>query len=128
LRFHYSRHRRQGPGHAVKSKPLSDAYYKPPQYEISGIDLVTEGVLTLNQAYNILEDDPDSYEQDSCVSGLCMLMRSADAVNLLVGTAANPGHQNIVFRQMGVLPRPVIVQKICEKLKKMGKLVTIEYL
>lgn len=115
-------------GIQVQNKQLSDAYYKPPQYEIAGIDLVTEGVLTLNQAYNILDDDPVSYEKDSCVSTLCILIRSADAVNLLVGAAANPGHQNIVFRQMGVLPRPVIVQKISEKLREMGKLVTIEYL
>ncbi|MFA6358426.1 MAG: SpoIIE family protein phosphatase [Candidatus Omnitrophota bacterium] len=115
-------------GVPVRSKPVSEAYYKPPQYEIAGIDLVTEGALTMNQVYNILEEDPRSYEADSCVSSLCLFLRSADAVNLLVGTAANPGYQNIIFRQMGVLPRLVIVQKIVEKLKKMGKLVTIEYL
>lgn len=115
-------------GVSVKTKAISDAYYKPPQYEVSGIDLVTEGVLTLNQVYNILEEDPGSYEADSCVSSLCMFLRSVDAVNLLVGTAANPGYQNIVFRQMGVLPRVAIIQKIIDKLKKMGKLVTVEYL
>ncbi len=115
-------------GVPVNSKPVSDAYYKPPQYEIAGIDLVTEGALTLNQVYNILEEDPRSYEADSCVSNLCVLLRNADAVNLLVGTAANPNHQNIVFRQMGVLPRLAIVQKIAETLKKMGKLVTVEYI
>ncbi|MDD5042481.1 MAG: SpoIIE family protein phosphatase [Candidatus Omnitrophica bacterium] len=115
-------------GIQVKNKQISDAYYKPPQYEISGIDLVTEGVLTLNQACNILGVDPDSYEEDSCVSGFCTLVRSADAINMIVGTAVNSGHRNIIFRQMGVLPRPVIVQRIAEKLKEMGKLVTVEYL
>jgi hypothetical protein len=115
-------------GVPVKNKPLSEAYYKPPQYEIEGIDLVTEGALTMNQVYNILEEDPHAYEADSCVSSLCVFLRAADAVNLLVGTAANPGYQNIIFRQMGILPRLVIVQKIVEKLKKMGKLVTVEYL
>lgn len=111
----------------VTSKPMSNAFHKPPQYEISGIDLVTEGALTLNQVCNILEEDPNTYEADSCVSSLCLCLRDADAVNMLVGTAANPGHQNIVFRQMGILPRLVIVQKIAEKLRKMGKLVTMEY-
>lgn len=118
----------QALGVPVKSKPVSDAYYQPPQYEIAGIDLVTEGALTLNQVYNILEEDPRSFDADSCVSAFCMHLRGADSVNFLVGTAANPNHQNIVFRQMGVLPRLAIVQKIAEKLKKMGKLVTLEYL
>lgn len=115
-------------GVPVKNKPVSEAYYKPPQYEISGIDLVTEGALTLNQLYNILEEDPRSFEEDSCVSSLCMMLRDADAVNIMAGTAANPGYQNIIFRQMGLLPRLAIIQKIAEKLKEMGKLVTVEYL
>lgn len=114
-------------GAQVKLRGVSEAYYKPPQYEIKGIDLVTEGVITLNQVYNILEENPENLDNESCVSQLCVLLRDADAVNLMVGAASNPGHHNIVFRQMGLLPRQVIVQLLSEKLKKMGKLVTIEY-
>ncbi len=96
----------------------------PPEYQIDGIDLVTEGVATLNQVYNILEEDPDTYDEASAVTRFCQLLREADLVHFLVGGAQNPAHSAIAFKQLGVQSRSVIVPLIADKLRAMGKLVT----
>lgn len=99
----------------------------PPRYYLEGIDLVTEGAITLNQVYNVLEEDPGSFEEQSGVTELQSLLREADRINFLVGTARNPAHGDIVFRQRGLLTRTNIVPLLVEKLEKLGKLVTVEY-
>lgn len=115
-------------GVAIDIKDVSNAYHKPPSYDIKGIDYATEGAITLNQVYNILGEAPEKLEPDSSVSDLYRLFHTSDTINFLVGTAANPGHEHIVFRQMGVFPRDVIVRLLAEKLKSMGKLANIIYL
>jgi len=115
-------------GVAIDIKDVSNAYHKPPSYDIKGIDYSTEGAITLNQVYNILGEAPEKLESDSSVSDLYRFFHTSDTINFLVGTAANPGHEHIVFRQMGVYPRDVIVRLLAEKLKAMGKLVNIIYL
>jgi hypothetical protein len=115
-------------GVAVQSKTLSNAFHKPPSYEIQGIDHAFEGAITLNQVYNILEERADRLEPNSSVSDLYRLFHGADTINFVVGTAVNPGHENIVFRQMGIYPREVIVQLLVEKLRKLGKVVNVEYI
>lgn len=99
----------------------------PPRYYIEGIDLVTEGAITLNQVYNVLEADPKSFEEVSGVTELQHLLRQADRINFVVGAAQNPAHGDIVFQQRGLLTRTNIVPLLAEKLEKLGKLVTVEY-
>lgn len=111
----------------ITVKEISDAYHKPPSYVIPGIDYATEGAITLNQLYNILEENAETLDEDSSVSNLYKLFHSSDTINFFVGTAVNPGHESIVFRQMGMYPRDVIVKFLAEKLKKMGKLVNVSY-
>ncbi len=113
---------------SVDVKGLSSAFHNPPSYAIEGIDFATEGAVTLNQLYNILEEDRDRLDKTSSVSTLYRLFHASDTIHFFVGTAKNPGHQGIVFRQMGVFPREVIVELLAEKLRKMGKLVSIEYI
>ncbi|MDD3844951.1 MAG: SpoIIE family protein phosphatase [Syntrophorhabdaceae bacterium] len=115
-------------GVPIEIKNMSNAYHKPPSYDIKGIDYATEGAITLNQVYNILGEAPEKLEPDSSVSDLYRFFHASDTINFLVGTAANPGHEHIVFRQMGVYPRDFIVRLLAEKLKSMGKLVNIIYL
>ncbi len=97
---------------------------RPPEYAIEGIDLVTEGAATLNQAFNILDEDPDTYDEESAVTKLCRMLREADLIHFLVGGAHNPGHDTIAFKQLGVQTRRTIVSMLVGKLKDMGKLVT----
>jgi hypothetical protein len=111
----------------VKAKDISEGYHKPPSYELSGVDYAAEGAVTLNQAYNILEENPNVLDPDSSVSDLCRLFHSSDRINFIVGTATNKSHGGIIFRQMRIFPREVIVNLLAEKLQKMGKLVKVEY-
>jgi hypothetical protein len=115
-------------GVPVKTKNISEAFHKPPSYEIEGIDYAAEGAITLNQVYNILEEEAHKLEADSSVSDLFRFFHASDRINFIVGTARNPGHENIVFRQMGVFPREVIIRLLAERLTNMVKLVNIEYI
>ena len=112
-------------GRAVRTLNITaSSMAHPPEYEIEGIDLVTEGAATLNQAYNILDEDPDLYDEASAVTRLCRMLLEADIVHFLVGEAHNPGHDTITFKQLGVQTRKTIVPMLAEKLRDMGKLVT----
>lgn len=97
-------------------------FYQPPVYKITGIDFVTEGAVVLNQLNNILDADAEVYVEDSCVSDIALLIKHSDLIIIWHGLAKNSAHENIVFRQMGILPRKIIIRQIIEKLKKMGKL------
>jgi Stage II sporulation protein E (SpoIIE) len=98
----------------------------PPKYRLAGVDLATEGAVTLMQAYNILEEDPSRYEEDSGVTELCDLLRSADRIHFFVGSAVNPAHKSIAFLQKGILPRVRTVALLREALTKAGKLVVVD--
>ncbi len=113
-------------GQPLKVLELSTSFASPPTYQIPGIDLVTEGAVTLNQIYNILEEDLEDYQGGSCVGQICRMMRSADMIRLFVGGARNLGNQGLEFKQLGVLPRSLIVNLLVEKLRKMGKVVVEE--
>ncbi|MCX7965972.1 MAG: serine/threonine-protein phosphatase [Syntrophorhabdaceae bacterium] len=109
----------------IKDEP--QGYHKPPSYEIEGIDFATEGAITLNQVYNIIDVKPEKLGSSSPVATLAKIFHESDIINFIVGTATNRAHQGIIFRQMGIFPREVIVKLLSEKLKKMGKVVNIEY-
>lgn len=98
----------------------------PPHYEISGVALVTEGAVTLNQVYNLIDESLTDYREDSGVTRLCELLRQADRIQFLVGTAPNQAEGDLVFRQQGILPRAKIVPLIAENLRNKGKLVIVE--
>jgi hypothetical protein len=109
---------------SVEREPQS--MVAPPRYELPGIDLVTEGAVTLNQAYNVLDEDLGNFIEDSGVTELCALLQVADRVNLFVGGAKNKASGNISFRQCGILTRENIVPLIAQKLRVAGKLVVVE--
>ncbi|MDX9976249.1 MAG: hypothetical protein RBU21_24955, partial [FCB group bacterium] len=87
----------------------------------------TEGAVTLNQVFNILEEDDSRYEPKSGVSNLARLLKDADRVEFLVGRAPNLAGEDIAFRQQGILPRTTIVPLLAEKLQSAGKLVIVRY-
>ncbi len=98
----------------------------PPRCFIDGIDLVTEGTITLNQIYNVLDEDPNSLEEGSAVTLLYQMLQNADRVRILLGGAINPATHDISFKQKGILTRQAIVPLLAKKLEDMGKLVIIE--
>lgn len=97
----------------------------PPEYFIEGMDLVTEGAVTLNQVYNLWDEDSDKLERNSPVTILLALLGVADRVNFFNGTAPNLAESDIGFVQTGILHRKVILPLLAEKLKAAGKLVII---
>lgn len=110
----------------VAMETISTEFHKPPSYKIEGVDLATEGAITLNQVYNIIEESENKLSADSAVSDLYRLLHGADTINVIIGTASNPAHKAIIFRQMGVLPREAIIPLLVEKLRKMGKLISVK--
>jgi hypothetical protein len=98
----------------------------PPAYQLAGIDLVTEGAVTLNQVYNIWDENPAHLESNTGPTRLCRMLHDADRVNIWCGEATNAGNGDITFRQTGVLPRQKIVPLLVDRLRAAGKLVVEE--
>jgi hypothetical protein len=113
-------------GKELEMEQNENTLVAPPSYRLDGIDLVTEGAITLTQVYNILEEDPSRYEEWSGVTQLCDLLRDADRIHFFVGTASNPGNTSIAFQQKGILPRIRTVPLIRDRLTKAGKLVVVD--
>lgn len=112
-------------GKEIKIKAVNSQMNMPPEWKIEGFDLVTEGASTLNQTFNILEEDSKKYNINSVVSKLAILMKEATQINFFMGIAQNQGHNDISFMQLGVLKRIKIVPLLVEKLINMGKIVTL---
>ncbi|OFX68676.1 MAG: hypothetical protein A2X12_05630 [Bacteroidetes bacterium GWE2_29_8] len=103
----------------------SENHITPPSYKLNGIELVTEGMVTLNQVFHLLDEDPDKYPQDSPASNLAYFLKVADRVNIWLGKAENLNEGSIEFKQQGLLNRGKIIKKIIEKLREQGKLVVV---
>jgi hypothetical protein len=108
----------------MESSPTS--MIAPPKLEIPGVDLVTEGAVTLNQVYNVLSEDMSRFTESSGVTELCGLLQVADRVNIISGEAKNQASDDISLRQCGILTRDHIVPLLAQKLLAAGKLVVVE--
>ena len=101
----------------------------PPVGRIEGIDLVTEGVLTLAHTLENLKRGVTAKEIQFKVdgaSGLTRLLLGSDEVTFLVGRALNPAHQNPNLpRDLGL--KSHIANEIKLNLEKLGKIVHVEY-
>jgi len=107
----------------VVTLSMGNSFGQPPEYEIAGIDLVTEGAITLNQVYNILDEPAERLIGNSLVERLCLMIKSADVIHLMIGNAANVAHDDLIFKQIGVHIRKSTIQQIANTLKKHGKLI-----
>jgi len=115
-------------GRAVNVEKLSPSFAQPPKYQMEGFDLVTEGVITLNQAYNILEEGIETLEdidEESSVQVLCKEMLEADIIRIYLGGAQNTANESLQFKQLGIMPRRQVIKHIINKLRDMGKIVTL---
>jgi len=67
----------------------------PPESEMDGIDLVTEGILTLSKVANILKNyTSDSDLGDGPADKMVKLFIRSDEIHILVGTKINIAHQD----------------------------------
>jgi hypothetical protein len=100
----------------------------PPIARLAGMDLVTEGILTLTRLRDMLragtERSAVRFQVDGA-SSLLRLLLEVDHVHFLVGQAVNPAHQNPDLpHQLGI--RVGIVREIVDELRRLGKEVTVE--
>lgn len=101
-------------------------HFTPPSYKIDDIDLVTEGAVTLNQFYNIIDEDRVEMDDDNPATKLYDYMLNADRINFFVGANINPATHDIRFIQQGLVARHKIIPVIAAKLRELGKLVVEE--
>ncbi|MEL4105263.1 SpoIIE family protein phosphatase [Oscillospiraceae bacterium WX1] len=108
-------------------KSAGTALGSPPEYQMDGVDMITEGAVILNQIYNILGEDPDCFSCASPVERLCAMMLKADVITFIVGRSVNSAHTELVFKQLGIRPRDAAIRLISKRLTEMGKLIVGEY-
>lgn len=96
-----------------------------PAYKMSGCELITEGMVTLNQVYNLLDENIERLMEDSPVMQFSYFLKMADRVNIWLGRSENSTDEHLEFRRQGLLSREKIIQKTTEKLRELGKLVVI---
>lgn len=101
----------------------------PPIGILPGIDLVTEGAVTLVYALEHLKYGTKLKELKPCNDGasrLATLLLEADDINFIIGTAANPALQGVGVPAIYAYKQHVI-RDLITVLKTKGKRVTEEY-
>ncbi|MBR6568442.1 MAG: SpoIIE family protein phosphatase [Clostridia bacterium] len=106
----------------------------PPIAELEGVDLVTEGVITVNKVVEYANDylgenkhyEHWSFKKDGASLICRLLFEEATDINFYVGRAINPAHQNpdlpITFNI-----KMNLVDELSKSLKKMGKRIKVSY-
>lgn len=106
----------------------------PPTAEIEGVDLVTEGVITVNRVVEYAQDvlgQNELYEKwcfgKDGASLICqMLFEEATDINFYVGRAVNPAHQNPDL-PINFNIKMNLVEELSKCLKQMGKRIKVSY-
>ena len=121
-------------GKQVKTSLVFEQSDVPPIAEIEGVDLVTEGVITINKVIEYAKDALDKnekYEHWSIsrdgASMICrLLFEEATDINFYVGRAVNPAHQNPDL-PINFNIKMNLVEELSACLKKMGKRIKVSY-
>jgi len=99
----------------------------PAMASIPGIDLATEGVITMSRVCEMLEGKPVQYEKANGAVKLYQHLVKADEVNIIAGTAINEAYQNPELPQMLSL-RKNLVDKLVDILQhRWNKTVHLTY-
>ena len=106
----------------------------PPTASIEGVDLVTEGVLTINRVLEYAKDClgenklyGDWHKKNDGASQIArMLFDEATDINFYVGKAINPAHQNPNL-PIGFNIKMQLVEELSDTLKKMGKNINVSF-
>jgi len=100
----------------------------PPVAKLEGIDLTTEGILTLTKTNDLLHSGADRETVKFRTDGASALLRlclDVDHIHFMVGLSVNPAHQNPDLPgELGM--KLAVVRGIADELSKRGKEVTVE--
>ena len=106
----------------------------PPIAEIEGVDLVTEGVITINKVLEYAKDYLNSnesythwgYKKDGASLICRLLFEEATDINFYVGRAVNPAHRNPDL-PINFNIKMNLVEELSKCLKQMGKRIKVSY-
>ena len=106
----------------------------PPIAELEGVDLVTEGVITVNRVVEYAKDyigsnqryEEWSFQRDGASLISRLLFEEATDINFYVGRAINPAHQNPDL-PINFNIKMNLVDELSKCLKKMGKKIKVSY-
>ena len=106
----------------------------PPTAEIEGVDLVTEGVITINRVLEYAKDylgdnklyETWSFKKDGASQISRLLFEEATDINFYVGRAINPAHQNPDL-PINFNIKMNLVDQLSKCLVKMGKKIKVSY-
>ena len=106
----------------------------PPIAHIEGVDLVTEGVITMNKVIQYAKDylgenalyEEWSFKKDGAALISRLLFEEATDINFYVGRAVNPAHQNPDL-PINFNIKMNLVEELSTCLKKMGKRIKVSY-
>ena len=114
--------------------PSLEYYSKdvPPTAIIDGLDLVTEGVITLGKVLEVTKNYLDVKDvrnkslssKDGATKLAEFILKRASQVNLFVGTTLNPAHKDL---PIDISMKMKIVENLKKTLEESGKIVTIQY-
>ena len=118
----------------VKASLTFEASDVPPIAEIEGVDLVTEGVITVNKVLEYAKDylgenkhyEHWSFKRDGASLICRLLFEEATDINFYVGRAVNPAHQNPDL-PINFNIKMNLVEELSKCLKKMGKKIKVSY-
>ena len=106
----------------------------PPTAELEGVDLVTEGVITMNKVVEYAKDylaenafyEEWSFKRDGAAQISRLLFEEATDINFYVGRAINPAHQNPDL-PINFNIKMNLVEELSKCLRQMGKRVKVSY-
>ncbi len=106
----------------------------PPTAELDGVDLVTEGVLTISKTLQFAQDyvkDNHLYEswrygKDGACRLARLLFEQATDINFYVGRAVNPAHQN-PHLPLNFNIKMQLIEELASHMKMMGKHIKLSY-
>lgn len=114
-------------GRSIETLFSSQSASVPAESKMDGVDLVTEGVITLAKTAEYLESGRfPSYENGA--AALAELLLESDAIHLMVGSSVNTAHLDPTL-PVALEFRRTVVQRLVNILRqKYIKQVTIEYI
>ena len=123
-------------GKEIVTKADTSSPDVPPMASIDGIDLVTEGVITLGKSLKLLkkyvrdEFDAEFFDEldaDNGASRLAkLLIEECTELNLFVGTAVNAAHKETALN-FDLSMRQNLVEQLVRAAEEMGKTVKVMY-
>ena len=121
-------------GKPVKASLSFERSDVPPIAEIEGVDLVTEGVITMNKVIEFAKDylgenalyEEWNFKKDGASRIARLLFEEATDINFYVGRAINPAHQNPDL-PINFSIKMNLVEELTASLRKMGKRIKVSY-